>query len=289
MHLNHSAYVWTGSAETAFQKAQSTAQKALEIDSSCADALAVISQCNLTAGDCLQAYEQAKQAFEKQPHVPALIHNWGHINCQLGYCHEAVKAMARTVEIDPLYSGYWNNYAVALQNVGAYDKAEHPARRATELGDFAGHTTLAWNAFAQGNGEAAVEQLLEMSKALAKQLSSDQGEQTLWKTVARAQFLESEADRTAITGYLQHQMTQPDFKPTGISINGAAQFGLIESFFEQWPETYFEKGNLGLLIWSDFKWAQNLREHESFKDFAVREGMQAVWEKYGWPDSYQPA
>jgi len=288
VHLNHSAYVWTGSAKTSFEQAQSAALKALEIDPECADALAVISQCSIVVGDCLSAYEQARRAFEKQPHVPALIYNWGHINCQLGYCREAAKTMARAVEIDPLYSGYWNNYAVALQNIGEYEKADHPARRATELGDYAGYTTLAWNAFANGESEAAVEYLLKMAKALAEQLSTSESEQALWGIVARAQFLGSEVDRKAIADYIDHQIRQPEFQPTGITVNGAAQFGLIESFFEQWRETYFEKGNLGLLLWSDFEWAQAIRSHTGFLEFAEQEGWTAVWEKFGEPDRLRP-
>lgn len=239
-------------------------------------------------GYAVGPFRNAKARVSQYPNSVDLAYTYGHILGQAGYSTQAVEVYERVVAIDPLFATGWFHLGIAAQAAGDYVAAERHLLRSLELGNAGSLGTLAWNDLVRHGPEAATKRWMQLFDLLGAQFDGGFGARTLWELAARATFDDSSADQMALRRLMTLQFAAPDFATGPISINYVAQLGMIEDFFKQFPDAYVARDLIGHMMWSDFDWARNIRQHPGFPTFVEELGYLAIWQEHGWPDKCAP-
>jgi eukaryotic-like serine/threonine-protein kinase len=153
--------------EESLPKARAAALKALEIDSSLAEAHAVLADSLVNDHDWKAAETEYRRALELNPNS-AQVHYWYGFAflSPLGKHAEAISEMQRARALDPLSLMINANLGNVFFQAGQYDQAIQQCLRTLEMDPhFApAHFYLAWAYQAKGMFEEAIR---EMQKALA--------------------------------------------------------------------------------------------------------------------------
>lgn len=240
------------------------------------------------SGKTPAAFRRAGAKAAQYPNAFAPAFHHGSYLGQVGYSTKAAEMLRRATEIDPLFATAWFQRGLAAQAAGDYEAAEQYLLQALELGDGGALAGLAWNDLELYGPEAAKTRFMLLFEALGAQVDGEIGGSAIWEAVSRANFDKSPSDIQALRGLLTLQYSAPGFESSFTSLSAAAQLGLIEDFFKQFDEAYIARDTLTYQIWSDFDWAQAIRQHPGFPAFVEKQGFLAIWQEHGWPDKCRP-
>jgi TolB-like protein/Flp pilus assembly protein TadD len=143
-------------------------ERALAIDPSLAGALAVRGNVAMTRGAYGEAFRDYQRAIELDPDDPRSLHWLALLYSDAGHLERAEEALAQSLRLDPENAnaqGWWGDLLAAR---GEWDAALAAGQRVVDLGNPAGHVSVAMSLLAMdvaGNLDRAES---ELGLALAK-------------------------------------------------------------------------------------------------------------------------
>ena len=234
------------------------------------------------------AFASIKKAIELRPNDTSAQTIYGLKLAKLGRSRDAIKTLKRAIELDPLNPFAWAYLAHAYQAASEYQPSDAAARRGVELGNFAAYQVQADNALIRGDGDKAIDIMLDLHAVASAQLTTDMGARHLWEAGGRAMYKDSKVDQAALKGLLNIALNSDDPEINAVTLSLLARFGMIEDLFRIWDLGGASGATLSATFWSDLEWARHIRQHPKFPDFAEDQGYLAAWQEYGWPDKCQP-
>jgi serine/threonine-protein kinase len=151
----------------AYSQAKQAAMRALEIDSDLGEAHAVLGFVMMVFEyDWTGAERELQLALELNPGSSDLHGFWAMLLSTLGREDEAIRAMRKARELDPLAAVHSSDLATKLLRAGCFEDAAREAHRLLELEPHfpMAHSTLGWAYLKQGrteDGLAALRQAVE--------------------------------------------------------------------------------------------------------------------------------
>ena len=140
-------------------KAEKAALKSLELDDSLAEAHTSLAQIRLVNWDWSGAEREYKQAIELNPNYPTTYHWYALYLTIMGRNDDAIKAIKRARELDPLSLIIGVAVGVILYLARHYDRAIEECRKVLDMDpDFVlTHRVFGWAFSAKGKYEKAIE------------------------------------------------------------------------------------------------------------------------------------
>src|SRR5437867_1656494 len=149
----------------AYQQARKAVAKALELDEGLGEAHGMLAFLRVACDfDWTGAEREFKRAFELNPGNADIYALYGHMLSALERYDEAVDALTRAQQLDPL--GHRSDLAATLLRVGRYDEAVRAAALVIDLDPHysMGHGTLGWAYLKKG---MYAKGLAELERAIA--------------------------------------------------------------------------------------------------------------------------
>lgn len=229
--------------------------------------LATEGMLSARAGDRLAGLELMRRGAERasQDSTPVM---WYGLNLMLaGYVDEAIVALERSRDMDPLVGINRGYLSVAYLSAGREGEAEREARRGDERGWGAAVFILALELAGRGERERAAELLRSLHIPFEE------------FAVIQGLMIEAVLDRTRLPDYMD--VLQEDRIPEEL-----VAFGEYEEFLRR-METAIDRGVLPMATtWLRVLWLPStspLREHPGFFRVAREIGLVRLWEARGYP------
>lgn len=246
-------------------KAKLAALKALEIDSSLAEAHAVLARAVFIYDHDWRAAETGlRRALELNP-SSAQVHFWlGYMLLPLGRSAEALSEIQRAHELDPLSLDTNVTLGLTFFLAGQYDRAIEQYRRTLELNPNLGwpHVYLSWAYQKKGMHAAAIA---EVQKALAESSNNTQWLANLALAYAlagrraEARKVMAELDRLSRRAYVSSYDRAIVYVALG---ERERAFAALEKAFEEHSER---------IVWLNVDWRfEPLRSDPRFQDLLRR-------------------
>ena len=254
--------------EESLPKAKLAALKALEIDSSLAEAHAALARAVfLYDHDWSSAETGLRRALELNP-ASARVHYWlGYMLLPLGRSAEALSEMQRAYELDPLASDTNLSLGLTFFLSGQNDRAIEQYRRLLELDPHSGwpHVYLAWSYQKKG---MHAEAIAEVQKALAESSNNTQWVANLALAYAlagrkaEARNVMAELDRLAQREYVSSYDRATVYAALG---EKEPAFAALEKAFAEHSER---------IVWLKADWRfGTIRADPRFRDLIRRIGL----------------
>ena len=147
-------------ASETFPKAKAYAERALQIDSSLAEAHTSLADVHSCTWNWSEAEREFKRAIELNPNYPTAHHWYSIYLTYQGRNEESLAEIKRALELDPLSLVINTNLAVAYLGLGDSRSAQQQSQKVIELNPSfpGGHQYLGWSYLAQRRyAEAIVE------------------------------------------------------------------------------------------------------------------------------------
>jgi len=267
------------------------AKKAIEFSPEQGHAYAMLGLYQWTKNNAVGALDLAFKAYQLEPENPAVVMRLGSFLLYCGRTAEALPYIEAAVDQDPVDGRNYGMLCVAHLNLGNIDAAIRAGQRMADLGQPSLH--LAAATAASGNHDLAVEQYqktrLLMNSVIFPPAGtapmSPEAMDAYWLLAARGIHSGQEEDRQQYCQMLEMlHATFPDpCDPT--IVWPAIWMGYAPMVFKTLGKQITPPNMVGLMsLWADVEPIRQTRMHPDFMDFAMRIGLVAAWEKYGWPD-----
>ena len=262
----------------AFEQAERTARKALELDPSLGQAHAVLAFTSLKRWDWAAAYHEFELAFAAAPNDPT-IHQWySEFLSYVGYIDASVTEALRARELDPVSPVINDRLGVAYLWSGEYDLAAEQFRIASELGFNRIAYDQAYALLLLHNGQ--IDDVVKLYENILRKLGLETG----WvRPVAEAtknpamapEALEAVA-KARVSGSLPNAMvfyTAVLLKQPDLAFATAEKMLIDRSLTVEFlfaPE------------------AVELRSDPRFPQLLAKIGLETYWRQHGWPTFCKP-
>jgi len=256
------------------QIALAAGERALELDSESATALAGLGLLNYNTGDLARSLTLLKQAAElSRDSTP--IYFYGLVLQTGGYIEEAHQYLLQAERLDPVYPQLQNYLGTSAWYRGDFSMARVHLQRAIEGGNSNGSINMFVLELWAGNIDEAIDHL----KQFRVQIESGE-----------AQGLSNEESQ-AIIAALKNKTKLEEVIVTATDSGDASVLGYFGAFTEiiTYLNNYYVDGQV-LSIYLDFGnylWApeySKLRQMPEFNQLLRDIGLVELWKKRGWPD-----
>jgi TolB-like protein/DNA-binding winged helix-turn-helix (wHTH) protein len=266
------------SRDETFAKAEMTARKALELDSSLGQAHAVLAFTSLKRWDWASAYHEFELAFAAAPNDPT-IHQWySEFLSYVGYIDDSVTEALRARELDPVSPVINDRLGVTYLWSGEYELAAEQFRIATELGINRIAYDQAYALLLLHNGQ--IDAVVDLYEKILGQL----GLETRWvRPVA-------EATRTPamVPGALEAvaQARASGSLPDAMVFYAAVLLKQPDLAFATAEKMLKDRSLTVEFLFAPE--AAELRRDPRFPQLLAKIGLDAYWRQHGWPTFCTP-
>lgn len=234
---------------------------------------------------------QYRDALAMDPNDASLLRQYFFHLMNAGMLNEAIEAMRRAYEIEPLLAMIPRQYSHALSLAGDCEKALPLAIEAEQLGGRPSASIKLSCASEVGDVDGVLEAMAILVGAGLPNPYEEIG--MPGRDVVEAMMDESHPLRPRIANRLRELWeTNPDFNSNdnvywmiGMA-SGLAEYDLI---FDMLESIVWEGGFHGYtLAWSPLfetsEYGSGLRSHPRFVELISKTGLPTYWRKYGWPN-----
>lgn len=267
------------------------AARAIELDPSQGHARAMLGIHCWTQNDPVGALDLAHEAYRLEPDNPDVALRLGSFLLYIGRTREALPYIEAAIDQDPVNGRNFAMLCVAQLNLDNLDAAIAAGERMVDLG--LPSMWLAVAVAARGERERAIELYRQTRLLMNTVIFPPAGTRPLtgaaltvyWQIAARGVCSGQAVHRKAYCLMLDYlHATLPDSADTSI-VAPAIWMGYADMVFKTLG-TRITPANMYCLmsLWADVEPIRQVRLHPEFLAFAEHIGLDAAWEKYGWPD-----
>lgn len=255
-----------------FHLAQQTAFKALQMDSSCADARLILAKVYYGLSDLRQAEQQFRKALAVNPSMPDAWFGLGMVLSEYGLYLPGLDVLNRALELDPALSRASIGKAMVLIGLKHYAEADEELKQALELQPEVSelHAYLALVRCYQNDLNGAQKEI---------QKSFEKNDAFLFAHVVQAMLYAKQGKMDSALGELELNVIPSLHNDAGLSVAVAAVYALLNrpGLSVQWLERAQQWG------YKQYPWLENdsnfksIRNDERFIDILNR--VRKEWEK----------
>lgn len=263
--------------ETYFERAEASANFALEIDPNSTDALSVLASIQSARGNLEQAVTLFQQIEAIGGSDSNTIHWRATLHLRLGYFDELIDELTEAYRLDPLNQHIGWSLASALNFAG---KPREATEILNQLPDFAYRDcSLGLTAINAGR-YADARELLRDARLRSGRLPAQYADLLIdaLEDPSRSEEIAQRIVSAAGTAELEKL----------VSFEALLILGSARAFdLDIDPLEDIEKTQILAQVWNN--WGVALRRDQRFKEWVKKLGYEDFWRKYKWPDRCRPS